>query len=220
MKLQSSNLFLFQDTNQPKNERRLNIRSVEDEIIFPDSSEWEPEPIRRIETTPNCAVSDTFCENVEFYPYQHVKTILQDLSTRSKFFFGVDEELSDLKNRVDPDEGETFICASVQRLIFPKIARNNKNEWKYVINQDKDDGFVQGIRVESCRHHGSPCDLLEVPLGFKASCKQKYIYRRLLALNDEGNPVVDTFSLPSACCCSYKRDMDFLARLASNQVTK
>lgn len=64
--------------------------------------------------------------------------------------------------------------------------------------------------------HGGACDLIgELPDGYETSCKQKYIYRRLLSVGDEGDPVVDSFEIPSACCCAYKRNLDFLARFGA-----
>ncbi|KAJ8931656.1 hypothetical protein NQ314_015413, partial [Rhamnusium bicolor] len=58
--------------------------------------------------------------------------------------------------------------------------------------------------------HG-PCDIIgEVPEFFITSCKQKFVYSRLLSLSDLGSPSPDTFQLPSACCCAYKKNSKFL----------
>ena len=37
--------------------------------------------------------------------------------------------------------------------------------------------------------------------SFRTICKQKYTYRTLLALNEEGEEVVDHFKFPSCCVC-------------------
>merc|ERR1711982_89616 len=38
------------------------------------------------------------------------------------------------------------------------------------------------------------------------SCKQLYTEHKLLALSSDGQLVVDSFKLPSACACFYKED--------------
>lgn len=40
--------------------------------------------------------------------------------------------------------------------------------------------------------------------GYKTSCKQKYIYRELVAMSASGQIVKDQFSFPSSCCCHVK----------------
>lgn len=39
------------------------------------------------------------------------------------------------------------------------------------------------------------------PIGYRTECQQKHIYRRLLALNEDGKTVTDSFQLPSCCAC-------------------
>lgn len=48
--------------------------------------------------------------------------------------------------------------------------------------------------------------------GYQTFCRQKYVYRRLLSLDNGGTPVPDMFKIPSACCCAYKQNLDFLTR--------
>merc|ERR1712111_195542 len=38
------------------------------------------------------------------------------------------------------------------------------------------------------------------------SCKQLYTEHKLLSLSNDGQLVVDSFKLPSACACFYKED--------------
>lgn len=46
------------------------------------------------------------------------------------------------------------------------------------------------------------CEMTQnFPLGYETKCKQKYIYRQLLAINENGNTVKDLFRLPSCCQC-------------------
>ncbi|KAL3276965.1 hypothetical protein HHI36_012330 [Cryptolaemus montrouzieri] len=189
----------------------------EKDIVFPDEYDVF-DSIPRIEGVPKCANGDTFCEKFDSYPKHHLKQVLQNKEVIREFF-GRDEESPVIINRHGGlAESVNFLCPSVERTIFPKIGKNKNNKWKYIINQEED-GYIQGVRVETCRRKNVPCDLIgELPLGYITSCKQKYIYRRLLSVSDLGAPTPDTFQLPSACCCSYKRDMDFLARHGSEKL--
>lgn len=40
--------------------------------------------------------------------------------------------------------------------------------------------------------------------GYTSSCKQKFIYKKLLAFTPEGKAMPDTFRLPSCCVCHVK----------------
>jgi len=42
------------------------------------------------------------------------------------------------------------------------------------------------------------------PAGYSAMCVQKYMFRRLLAVSDNGKTKVDEFKLPSCCSCIVK----------------
>jgi len=35
-----------------------------------------------------------------------------------------------------------------EQIVFPKVALNKNNEWKYVVNLEEE--YVQGVRVETC----------------------------------------------------------------------
>lgn len=182
------------------------------DIIFPDSYETADfSPVPRISGTPPCADGLTFCENFEGYPYRQVKELLKENPTY-KELFGEDEAPKTITNRLGDDK-EEFVCGSIERTIYPRIGKNKNNKWKYIINQGEEDGFVQGVRIETCRREGSPCNVIgDIPNGYRTFCKQKYIYRRMLSLNENGVQVPDTFLIPSACCCAYKSYVDFLAR--------
>lgn len=64
-----------------------------------------------------------------------------------------------------------------------------------------------------------PCDIIgNLPDDIEVVCKQKYVYRRLVAITEHGNPTVDTFLFPSACCCSYRRNFAmYLKNLGAKQ---
>lgn len=54
----------------------------------------------------------------------------------------------------------------------------------------------------TCRRDGQSCMFNDDgPTGYESYCKQKYIYKKLLALDPEGKAITDTFRLPSCCVC-------------------
>lgn len=44
--------------------------------------------------------------------------------------------------------------------------------------------------------------------GYITTCKQKYIYRELSALSDNGEIVRDYFRFPASCCCHVQFNAD------------
>ncbi|KAJ8933677.1 hypothetical protein NQ318_009964, partial [Aromia moschata] len=161
------------------------------------------EPVPRINGPPRCANGGTFCENFDDYPYRHLKDELQKQEV-DKGFFGEDQVPIEPNTRID-DEG-AFLCSGTERVIFPKVGKNKNNEWRFIVNQGWEDGYVQGVQVETCKRKG-PCNIIgELPQGYTSVCQQKYVYRRLLSLKEDGTFAVDSFQLPSSCCCAYKKD--------------
>ncbi|KAL1121941.1 hypothetical protein AAG570_003349 [Ranatra chinensis] len=99
----------------------------------------------------------------------------------------------------------------VEKLVFPKSAKNKEDVWMFIVNQDQ---YQQGVRIEICVKAsqggtGEQCSFTEsFPLGYQTSCKQKYIYRKLLAVDRKsGETVADTFQLPSCCSCTVKQNL-------------
>ncbi|XP_060527098.1 protein spaetzle-like isoform X2 [Cylas formicarius] len=184
--------------------------SEQDIILFPDSLE-AMQLLQRVDGPPKCANGLTFCESIDEYPENRLKEILvQDQVP--KILFGEDQAPNDIVNRIGDDE-DTFVCRSIKGLIFPKMGLNKDNLWKLIINLDGDDGFVQGVTIETCYRPDEECDVLDnSPVGIVTFCRQKYIYRKLMSVNEKGKVVPDSFRLPSACCCAYKQDQNFLSR--------
>ncbi|KAG5885339.1 hypothetical protein JTB14_014358 [Gonioctena quinquepunctata] len=155
-----------------------NIRKIrQSDMIFPDSGEDTFVVVPRLDgRPPKCAEQEkTFCENFDPYPHEQLKDILEKHSV-NKEFFGMDEPPEEFSSR--DDEEDIFVCSSISKTIFPKIGKNKHNKWKLIVNQ-KEDGYVQGVRVELCRSFGKPCDVIgDAPNGYITSCRQKYIYRR------------------------------------------
>lgn len=116
-------------------------------IIFPDSSEVIFEPVPRIGGPPKCADGKTFCEHFSPYPKYHIQGILER-NPMYNSFWGKDEVPIDISNRVAGEE--RFLCSSLQRTIFPNVAKNKNKKWKYVVNQPEGN-YKQGVRIETCR---------------------------------------------------------------------
>uniref|UniRef100_A0AAR5QJB3 Protein spaetzle n=1 Tax=Dendroctonus ponderosae TaxID=77166 RepID=A0AAR5QJB3_DENPD len=195
-------------THPPKGE----LYGREQDIVFPDSIADRSDILSRL-PPPKCADGLGFCEDIEGYPYRHIKKILQERPVL-KSLFGQDEAPPEIANRLG-DEDEKFVCRSLKKTIFPKMAETKSNKWKFVINQGDEDGFVQGIQVEICKNPDGACDIPGSPSidsSYTMACRQKYVYRRLFTLDNKGEPVSDSFKMPSACCCAYKQNFDFLSR--------
>ncbi|XP_072387649.1 uncharacterized protein [Diabrotica undecimpunctata] len=178
-------------------------------IIFPDD-DFNPGVLPRLKGTPPCAKGSTFCEHFGEYPHDLLKNILKEHSV-NKDLFG-----TDIVPQFEARDGsnDLFVCQSKVMTVFPKVAKNVNNDWRIIINQGEKEGYIQGVVIETCMGKDRQCDILgDIMDDFVTTCKQKYIYRRLLSLNDAGKPVQDTFRLPSACCCSYRKNFDFLAGL-------
>lgn len=123
----------------------------EQDIVFPDDIEFVPLP--KIDGVPKCADNMPFCETFDRYPYHHLQEVL-NTNNVYKDLFGVDE-VPQFANRIGDDgvmeEEEMFVCKSVTKTIYPKLGKNKDSQWKYIINQGKDERFIQGVRVEMCQ---------------------------------------------------------------------
>ncbi|XP_048484968.1 protein spaetzle 5 [Plutella xylostella] len=92
------------------------------------------------------------------------------------------------------------LCRVRTQFITPRAALNNKGAWKYVVNMP--DNMTQLVKAEICA--STECSgLCSVPLGYTTRCEQKYIQKRLVALESNGqNLYTDVFWIPSCCQCT------------------
>ncbi|XP_047020537.1 protein spaetzle 5 [Helicoverpa zea] len=93
------------------------------------------------------------------------------------------------------------LCSVRTEFITPRAALNNKGNWKYVVNMP--DMMSQLVRAEICT--STQCSgLCSVPPGYTSKCEQKYIQKRLVALQSNGqNLYTDVFWIPSCCQCTF-----------------
>ncbi|RZF41597.1 hypothetical protein LSTR_LSTR000311 [Laodelphax striatellus] len=195
---------------------RNNRTAVSDEIIFPDqihllngkiknrgSGNKDSQSIFAIanNTTPSCVTDgSTFCEQPDEYPEKIIADVVQKKRSQFQTFFGDDVVANELFNRIDDNLRQTSLCVSREQVIFPKLAMNKDDVWKYIVNVNAT--YRQGIRVEQCAKENKACLFSEFfPRPSKATCKQKYIYRKLIAINSFGEPEPDAFMFPSCCSC-------------------
>nr|XP_026490067.1 protein spaetzle 5-like isoform X1 [Vanessa tameamea] len=92
------------------------------------------------------------------------------------------------------------LCRVRTQFINPRAALNNKGNWRYVVNMP--DNMTQLVRAEICT--STECSgLCTIPIGYSSRCEQKYIQKRLVALESSGqNLYTDVFWIPSCCQCT------------------
>ncbi|XP_013201085.1 protein spaetzle 5 [Amyelois transitella] len=92
------------------------------------------------------------------------------------------------------------LCRIRTQYITPRAALNNKGNWRYVVNMP--DNMTQLVRAEICA--STECNgLCTLPAGYSSRCEQKYIQKRLVALESSGqNLYTDLFWIPSCCQCT------------------
>ncbi|CAG9767667.1 unnamed protein product [Ceutorhynchus assimilis] len=106
------------------------------------------------------------------------------------------------KKRQSTIQGQP-ICRSRSNYIMPKAALNSKGNWMYVVNMPETDRqFTQLVKSEMCVD--TNCNgLCQLPQGYSSRCEQKYVQKRLIALDSSGSDLYsDTFWFPSCCVCT------------------
>ncbi|XP_055389809.1 protein spaetzle-like [Condylostylus longicornis] len=200
---------LQQQQQQQLQQQQLSSTSLSSSIIQQQQQQQHQQNkktfIPHCKSDNNGIVSSSFCTQVDNYPIDDVIKAIQEDSTKFEAVFGEDslpEIPTEISQRIDPDFGEETLCQSVERLIFPQAGMTKDNNWSFIINHEN---YTQGIRIEECLKPGKPCLMAEnFPNGYRTECKQKYIYRQLLSMNEHGIIKKDQFQLPSCCKCYIK----------------
>ncbi|XP_043269134.1 protein spaetzle 5 isoform X2 [Venturia canescens] len=94
------------------------------------------------------------------------------------------------------------LCRTDSRYISPRAALNSQGNWMYVVNlSETREKYTQLVRSEACST--TECSgLCSLPDGYKSNCKQKYVQRRLVALEGTGDRLyTDVFWFPHGCAC-------------------
>jgi len=179
--------------------------------------------------------SEKYCDEKETddYPTEAVLEALADNNEINPQLFSqlFDSNCKDLKTRFfDIDEEQ--LCSGIPKLIFPRQAKNLKDEWRYIVNIEN---YTQSVEIEECFNPDIPVDDFESSNVSNSSvlfdseesveefgschysgspgnnpqltvCRQLFTAHKLLSLSTEGQLVVDSFELPSACACYFKED--------------
>ncbi|OXA59153.1 protein spaetzle 5 [Folsomia candida] len=99
-------------------------------------------------------------------------------------------------------QAENTLCPTVGQFISPQAAMNMDGNWMYVVNMGNT--AQQLVRSEVCaRGDGSACNnVCNVAPGLTATCRQKYVQKRLVALDGSGGSLRnDVFWFPHCCNC-------------------
>ncbi|XP_053603730.1 protein spaetzle [Plodia interpunctella] len=169
-------------------------------VVFPGpttrSSSYEPQI-----TNQEC-LQTGICEDVPNYPQERVDEIVDKLKA-SSYRFNVDRLVTpEIAQRIGPNDEMLDLCKSRETVVSPKAVRDVSNKWYNVINGK--DRAIQSFRVEICTPESAPCsDLIYVvSSAYNKTCVQKYQYRQMVVLNDDGNYVEKEFKIPSCCACA------------------
>ncbi|XP_017849771.1 protein spaetzle isoform X2 [Drosophila busckii] len=172
----------------------------------PNDSKYRPSTLNQCADGFN--QSRSFCTNVNNYPdLSGVKSILS--RNFANFFINeqVDQpDIQALNTRLGISTDEQYLCKSHVRILYPKLGQKLDSSWQLIVNTDE---FKQGILIEECDNEGSPCDFLDsFPNNYKPVCKQHYVVRHLVTINNAtlGQPEVanEPFKIPSCCKCVVK----------------
>ncbi|CAG9825222.1 unnamed protein product [Phaedon cochleariae] len=99
------------------------------------------------------------------------------------------------------------LCRVRSQFIMPRAALNNKGNWMYVVNMPEvDSSYTQLVKSEVCA--SQTCNgICSLPEGYSSRCEQKYVQKRLVALEAGGNQLYnDVFWFPSCCICAISRN--------------
>ncbi|CAB4064902.1 ALDH8A1 [Lepeophtheirus salmonis] len=93
-------------------------------------------------------------------------------------------------------------------------SRNIKNKWKYIIQIAQIVNSSSYTEVLICEKPGKTCiNDIDSPDGEGSTvCRQAYRRQRLLAMDENGEPSVDSFPLPSGCICHHMQNDPNLRR--------
>ncbi|XP_017071661.1 protein spaetzle 5 [Drosophila eugracilis] len=96
--------------------------------------------------------------------------------------------------------GRSTLCQTTSQFITPQAALNSRGNWMFVVNEQN--VARQMVKAELCASN-TCSNLCELPNGYNSRCEQKFVQKRLIALQGNGqNLYTDTFWFPSCCVCT------------------
>ncbi|KAL7049381.1 hypothetical protein ACKWTF_003672 [Chironomus riparius] len=93
------------------------------------------------------------------------------------------------------------LCEVKLNYINPQAAVNVRTgNWMYIVNNVE--AGTQLVRTETCLSEKCS-NLCQLPNGYNSKCEQKYVQKRLVTLDPQGEKLfTDTFWFPSCCVCT------------------
>jgi len=198
--------------------------ATSDPVFFPKESIELPSPTR-------CENDASYCGgDLSKYPIEKIKVLidqtveLQKSKENMEHFF---RPLDEVRTKDPPESGagtaaaqgngESLlepVCKSRKELL-PRFtrAKNVDNKWVYLVEAAEHQR--QEVELTICENVNVPCkNDFDSPHGRNTTvCKQLFRTQKLLAVDDTGEVVIDTFELPSACICNYKAVSGFALEL-------
>lgn len=111
---------------------------------------------------------------------------------------GADKGAKTRTKRQSP--GRETLCKTSSQFITPQAALNNKGNWMFVVNEPST--ARQMVKAELCASN-TCSNLCQLPNGYNSRCEQKFVQKRLIALQANGqNLYTDSFWFPSCCVCT------------------
>nr|XP_016933460.1 protein spaetzle 5 [Drosophila suzukii] len=96
--------------------------------------------------------------------------------------------------------GRSTLCQTTSQFITPQAALNSRGNWMFVVNEQNT--ARQMVKAELCASN-TCSNLCELPNGYNSRCEQKFVQKRLIALQGNGqNLYQDSFWFPSCCVCT------------------
>ena len=160
-----------------------------------------------------CASGLNICgEDQGKYPQTQINSALNSLDdfldniNGSAIFHRFFDPLSEIPDKFQKTAIPENLACQTRTELLPRFARaqNVNQEWAYLVQLGTQGR--QKIEIVTCVNAEQPCaNDLDSPLGTGLTvCKQQYRYEKLLAINENGTVVVDTFEIPSGCVCHTK----------------
>ncbi|XP_076046395.1 uncharacterized protein LOC143028340 isoform X2 [Oratosquilla oratoria] len=162
---------------------------------------------------PRCAsAGQEYCERDPEYPRAYIRALI---GQRSNFLnFLTDPLLRTVLNDPVPAANErpatrfgvleTPACKATETLIYPQRGKTLNKDWVFILN---DESIQQAVRVEKCTRENSSCEFgNNLPQSVDATCRQKYIYKKLLVVDKTNDVVPESVLMPSCCVCYINYD--------------
>jgi len=201
--------FIFSD-GEPRGGRQAELES---------SNPWRAAP---------CPGGANWCEEAKDYP--GLITIEEQVAAvdfiRTRIFseqkspnLVFDAPQSKIAGRFGGDDSgfiqESRACDHRKSTVYPKKARNVDGAFVFIVN---DEEYKQAVDIEQCLGEGESCrNQDDAPSYGETVCRQKYTTYKMYVINEQGEQVYDTFSLPSACLCHHRSDFAIRHSLLASQ---